>query len=956
MPTVPITRLAFRACFTLFAASGSAGQQTILELDAPPYDAPGWTAEQDGFGYDVASAGDVDGDGVGDLAVAVEDRSGPLGLFAHAYVVLYSGLDRSPIRALRPPIGTTGRLVLAGIGDVDHDGHDELLVGSPADVTGGSYAGSARVYSGRTGEVLATYHGTGEDRLGSAVAGVGDLDGDGTPDFAIGLPGATVGGVAGAGRVRFYSGASGAVLPGGAAGAGAESLGSALDAAGDVNADGFPDVIAGSPGSPALASGRVRVLGTWGDMLHFKDSHANDYQGAAVAGIGDVDLDGHDDFAAGAPYHDGPVVDSGTLRIWSGKTGVLRIELSPLFEEHFGSHVARLGDVGGDGVPDVLVGAEHVGRAIVIDGATNFILHAWASTGPGRIRGADLGDLDGDGLPERAYAAAGDDTAGAGAGTVHIHRGGDGALLERMTTNFGAAFGRSVALAGDMDGDGRGEVIVGMPFQSVGGLPHAGVARIYSGDTLLFEVQGAELDQTGYAVAGLGDVTGDGVPDFAVGSPNASWFGGRGGVARLHSGATGAAVLTAGGAAWGDRCGAAVASAGDLDGDGRDDWLAGSPGTGAGAGSVRAWSAPGFLLWEASGVGGMGSSIAGTGDADQDGVPDAVVGSPRRPLFSASEVGHAALLRGTDGVQITGVSGAAVGDHLGAAVAGPGDVDLDGRADFLVGAPGAPSPAPAGGRFELRSGAGAALLGAQSGTFGERLGAAVGRVGDVTQDGVPDLAVGAPGLQHTGTARVVDGADLSTFRLFDGSKLGLEAGSGFGAALAGGGDVDGDGVPDLIAGAPRSGVPAADQAGAARALSTAAAGTTAFGAGSAGCLGPHGLSLVQPLVPGSTSALVADNLAPGVLPTLVLSLEGDLAGSDPLGWGVSLHVALPQAFAITPLPPPIGATLSAPLAVPPNPVLRGLEIFAQVGFFWPAGCPALPFKLSSSAGVAITIQ
>jgi hypothetical protein len=953
MQAAPLPLLAL----LLLSVCGTA-QQTLFELPAPPFPDEAW----DRYGADIANLGDVDFDGTADFAVAVEDRYGPLFIAARNYVVLYSGRDRTPLRAILVPPEATGLIRVAGAGDVDHDGAGDLVVGTPSEATGGSYAGSARVYSGRTGEVLFTHHGSGDDRLGWSVAGVGDVNDDGWDDYAYGVPAfdpsaALVDG----GRVTVRSGKDGTLLAATNATA-VEALGISVAGAGDTNLDGELDWVAGAPGWGVPSPERVRLISVSGIIrLHASPSGAD--LGAAVAGLGDLDEDGYDDYGAGAPYYDALFgSDAGRVSIWSGEGGAFLDELLGGSGERFGS---ALGSAPGlttfDEPPGILIGAEGSGKGYAYSlNAGHTIVASFSASGPGEVRVAALG-LNGSSQTYGAFAfgAPGDDTAAPEAGVVDV-RWGAGLPLERMTTGFGASFGRSVALGGDMDGDGLPEVIVGMPFQMANGKPHAGVVRVYSGTTLRFERGGEALDQLGFAVSGLDDVTGDGVPDFLVGSPNSLWFGLRAGMVRVHSGATGLPVLSSGGQELGARYGAALAAVGDLDGDGTGDYAVGAPGAALDAGLVRAWSATGLQQWTYQGIGGeLGSALDGIGDADLDGVPDVVVGSPTRIIGADHDAGYVTVHRGTDGVPaIAALAGADAGHRFGTAVAGPGDVNQDGRADFLAGAPGFESPGsafPDHGRVELRSGLAQALLWSATGTDGERLGAALARAGDPTADGVPDLALGAPGgfgnpsFTEQGSVRVHSGGDFSLFRSF---ADGVEE-SGFGASLAGGADIDGDGRPDLVTGAPRTG---ADQAGAARALSTTALGVVPFGLGTAGCEGAQVLTLLQPLSPGASTELRVSGTAPGLLPTLVLSLGGDLAGSDPLASGALVHVDLSKAFAILPLPFPTGDHLAIPLGVPANPALTGLTVYAQEGFLWPLACPELPFALSSSTALEITLQ
>ncbi|MCI0586450.1 MAG: integrin alpha [Planctomycetes bacterium] len=137
---------------------------------------------------------------------------------------------------------------VSGTGDVNGDGAPDVLVGAP-----GAYGfwvtqpGRARIFSGADGTVLRTFLGTNGDQLGKSVSRAGDVDGDGTPDVAIGAPTADVGGETDAGVVRIHSGASGALLSTLTGSLFSDLFGTSVAGAGDVNADGIPDLVVAAP-------------------------------------------------------------------------------------------------------------------------------------------------------------------------------------------------------------------------------------------------------------------------------------------------------------------------------------------------------------------------------------------------------------------------------------------------------------------------------------------------------------------------------------------------------------------------------------------------------------------------------------------------------------------------------------------------------------------------------------
>ncbi|HKB17224.1 MAG TPA: integrin alpha, partial [Planctomycetota bacterium] len=323
--------------------------------------------------------------------------------------------------------------------------------------------------------------------------------------------------------------------------------------------------------------------------------------------------------------------------------------------------------------------------------------------------------------------------------------------------------------------------------------------------SILFQFPGAgPADEFGTSVAGVGDVSGDGVPDLFAGAPQPS---GGNGYASLFSGATGALLFTVGGTGYAEKFGAAVSGAGDLNGDAVPDLLVGAPGAlGAfstvAAGRVQALSgaggAPLFSVLGTSYAGVLGTSVAVLGDVSADGLPDFAAGEPG-PFATG---GLARVHSGAGGAALFTFLGQNAGDQFGSSAAGIGDVDGDGREDILVGAPNADvALVPDAGRATLHSGAGGTVLLSINGTVASAsLGSAVACLGDVDGDGVPDIGVGSPGESlSSGLVRAFSGASGAVLLTLAGTM----PGDRFGSAVAGPGDLNGDGVPDLVVGAPQ---------------------------------------------------------------------------------------------------------------------------------------------------------
>jgi hypothetical protein len=378
--------------------------------------------------------------------------------------------------------------------------------------------------------------------------------------------------------------------------------------------------------------------------------------------------------------------------------------------------------------------------------------------------------------------------------------------------------GASVAAAGDVDGDGRGDLIFGAPraggpatsesAEGGTGTLAAGAVQVVSGATgrRLHLWHGAdEYDAFGYAVAGAGDLDGDGYDDLLVGSPAGTPPEGS---VHAISGRLGTTLWVRAGRAVGERYGHALARIADLDGDERPDVIVGIPhadGTGWNAGRVEILSGvDGKLLRVLEGSTGdfLGTSVAGLDDINSDGRPEYVVGAPFSDTGSFNG-GSAFVFSGLDGSELLAFHGAGVGDQLGNRVCAIGDVNADGVADIGVTAPGADHEHLDAGAAEARSGAdGSSLWVVGGGATASYLNAVAG-AGDVNLDGHDDVLVGTASADgaagtETGRVRVISGRDACTLFELEGRK----ARDWFGAAVAGLGDIDGDGRVELAAGAP----------------------------------------------------------------------------------------------------------------------------------------------------------
>ncbi|HKB15018.1 MAG TPA: integrin alpha, partial [Planctomycetota bacterium] len=325
------------------------------------------------------------------------------------------------------------------------------------------------------------------------------------------------------------------------------------------------------------------------------------------------------------------------LLAWSGRAPaqgyLLREFRSNFVDDDLGMSVAGIGDVNGDGVPDYLAAAPRnvaiPGYVRCYSGADSTPLYEVSEPGYFGRALAATGDLDGDGISDFVVGAP--HHAPSNQGRVTVWSGADGATLLAIDGVPGSMFGNSVDVCGDFDADGVPDFVVGSPEVSLTG-PNSreGAASVHSGATgnLLLAVFGAPLDQFGWAVAGVGDVGNqDGVPDLLVGAARGLISSTSDGYAKVLSGADGSAIFTIGPSGWSIAVWIEVAGLSDLDGDGVREFAVGDPNIGPGFFQVFS-GATGAGLFSSSATGNFGYSIADAGDANGDGVPDVLVGSP----------------------------------------------------------------------------------------------------------------------------------------------------------------------------------------------------------------------------------------------------------------------------------------------------------------------------------------
>ena len=659
--------------------------------------------------------------------------------------------------------------------------------------------------------------GAADSAYGASVATAGDVDGDGYSDVIIGVPDYD-GGLADQGQAYVYYGSREGLIPApdwykGIDQAGAH-FGDAVATAGDVNGDGFADVIVGAPDYTGN-TGHEQEGGTWvyhgsrngledTASTHDEGNQAGAHFGYSVATAGDVNGDHYADVIVGALLYNNGQSEEGMVWVWHGSEDGLSETHnwhaeSNQAEAALGISVSTAGDVNRDGYADIIVGAQRYNHPSVDEGAA-FI---WMGSADG-VNG------DVDGTPANA----------------HRH----------LEINQNAArFGYSVSTAGDVNGDGYADVIVGAPFY-FNGQAEEGGAWLYLGSSSGVSTVAANADEGnkigarfGYSVATAGDVNGDGYADVIVGAPDSSSLstGQMGRAFVWHGQPTATGISTS--RDWdadGEQAdaffGDSVATAGDVNGDGYSDVIVGAPGHASDAGRVYVYGGgPDDVSEEADWTKAsnmanalFGLSVGTAGDVNGDGYADVIVGSPRWDGGQALEGQAWVYLGAADGLKTVPHWYEQSDNTLaefGFSVGTAGDVNGDGYDDVIVGAPGWHNGQTDEGGAWVYHGSSTGLDNVSdwskaSDQVGAKFGTSVGTAGDVNGDGYSDVIVGAPTWQTSGEERgatwIYHGTENGLHSAPDRYLRGDQEDAEYGKAVATAGDVNGDGYSDVIVGAP----------------------------------------------------------------------------------------------------------------------------------------------------------
>ena len=365
----------------------------------------------DAFGGSVSGAGDVNADGYDDVIVGAygDDNNGKTD---SGSARVLSGANGSILYTFNgDSVGDQFGMSVSGAGDVNNDGYADVIVGAPDDDNYGSRSGSARVLSGANGNILYTFNGDSvDDIFGLSVSGAGDVNADGYDDVIVGAWGDDNNGDR-SGSARVFSGLNGAILYTFNGDSAADYFGYSVSDAGDVNNDGVADVIVGAAqddNNGKIGSGSARVFsGANGAILYtFNGDGADDWFGSSVSGAGDVNNDGFDDVIVGADLDDNNGWNSGSARVLSGANGAILYTFNgDSVNDYFGRSVSGAGDVNNDGYADVIVAAsgddnngDTSGSARIFSGAL-FLQQTTDSDTDGLVDTLDTND-DADSMPD----------------------------------------------------------------------------------------------------------------------------------------------------------------------------------------------------------------------------------------------------------------------------------------------------------------------------------------------------------------------------------------------------------------------------------------------------------------------------------------------------------------------------------------------------------------------------
>ncbi len=778
-----------------------------------------------GFGTSVSEAGDVNNDGYGDVIIGAPFFTN--GNNGEGKVFLYygsaTGLPALPNWTYEPNVDSA----LAGFsvstaGDINNDGFSDVIIGEPGYANGQVKEGAALIFHGSVTGLPAAPNTILEENFTNSLYGwsaacAGDVNGDNFDDVIVSsVYYESAVATRDEGKAWVYHGSAAGITV--AAAWTTESnrancyYGENVSWAGDVNGDGYGDVLVGADyyTNPSLNEGACYVYHGSATGLNtvvaiiLESNFASAYFGVGVNGAGDVNGDGYADIVVGAyGLSNGSSSEGAGYVFYGSSTGLsnaLKTALEPnVSNTGSGISVSTAGDVNGDGFSDIVVGAylfdkitplaTNAGCIYVYNGLPEIIgtttIPAAPYTGTQASQGlgnfvTTVGDVNGDGFSDLAVGSSLFDNVQTDRGVVYIfHGSATGYSAAPNTTINGPAFtsarfGFSIGAAGDVNGDGYSDIIVGAPGFNSGGTASEGAAFVYLGSsagintTIHLQIEGNQTSaQLGYSVSGAGDVNGDGYSDILIGAKTYNTVIINEGKLLVYYGSI------------------------------------------TGVDNVLDWSYTSGYSEQ------LGTCVAGVGDCNGDGYSDiiAVSSNYSNPQTNEGRIlyfrGSATGLESAPGSLFeTNVANAAITNQSSSYV---GDINADGFNDIVVGTQAYNNAATTNeGALLIWYGASPSLyFGSQqivdANVANSYLGATVGFGGDVNGDGYQDIITGSPlyanGSINEGQARIYLGAAIglntTSYWQFEPNAVGISAGSSVSSA----GDINADGFSDIVVGA-----------------------------------------------------------------------------------------------------------------------------------------------------------
>lgn len=716
---------------TVVIKSGSTGSTLFTLLG---------TTTGDGFGNSISSAGDYNNDGQLDIAIGAPTKDIYAGEVKTGRVYIFSGSSGAQIATIdgdtytgpgimNPKPGNRFGYAIASA-DVNRDNKLDLIIGAPGRnrLINGAWqvnAGEVKVISGAAPHnvlysAIGDYGSVQADQddnlnqgnwFGAVVSAAGDFNNDQFPDY---VAGSSTSGVQNGGFLRIFSGRTGEAIfaPSGySINTQAQGFGNSVALMGDYNGDGFQDLVVGAfnHAEAGSSSGAALVIsGADGTVIAKKLGTPSSRMGYMVTGMGDLDGDGKTEFAASEK---GYLSNTGRVQIFKGQA--IASNPSIVLGQRSGSRLAfsgtktiSLGDVNGDSKPDYLVAASGTypttpESVSVISGNDHSAIYTITTSTPSDGFGsaiAKISDINADGKSDFVIGVEyGQNASNIYTGKIEFRSGATGALLGTVYGDTASAFNRfgsALGTVADLNNDGAVDLIVGAQDWS----NQKGQVKVVSGKapfSVLFTIAGTvSADKLGFAVTGLGDLNGDGKPEFAAGAPRPGSTTTAGKVI-VYSGANASVLMTINGSGLLDEFGSSISLTGDQNGDGKTDILIGAPKNSAGgvdAGRAYLYSGSivsgGTLLTTITGETGslFGSSVLGDTDINLDGKTDFLITAPNRSSGSGYDVGAVYIYRGsaTTPPMLSLIQGYGR-NGFGSSVATIADLSGDNKPDIIVG-------------------------------------------------------------------------------------------------------------------------------------------------------------------------------------------------------------------------------------------------------------------------------